>query len=60
MRPVVDGQKQPRPEPLTLSLRDLDILRLPQPWAVEITVDEFIRNGGWLETISMEFPNEPD
>lgn len=51
----IDGQKQPRPEPFILGLRDLDILRLPQPLVFEsVPLEDFVAAGGWVETVPME------
>lgn len=60
-RPVVDGQRQPKPpaaEPLRL--RDPDILQLPQPLAFEISMRAFLEADGWIETRPDDLNEEAD
>lgn len=52
-RLTVDGQRQPRPDPLpaSLPLRDTDILQLPQPLVFEHrSMAPFYEANGWIDT----------
>ena len=50
---VIDGQRRPKPSAAPeLRLRDVDILRLPQPLTFEdVSIDEFLEAGGFLLTV---------
>jgi hypothetical protein len=48
----VDGQRQPTPPELALTLRDTDLLALPLPLVKEgLPMSAFYEAGGWVETV---------
>jgi len=56
---VIDGQRQPKVEPLgELELRDTYLLPHPQPLVAERSLQDFYLAGGWIPTVPAELMPE--